>query len=205
MPAMSVSEPIVLASASPRRRKMLADAGISFEVIPADVDEMMLPGDTPQEYAVRAAGEKGLAVASRLAREGRRPWILAADTVVVLDDEVLHKPSDETEAGEMLRRLAGRSHTVVTGWTVGRHEESWIARHEATRVTFHRLDEEEIRGYVATGEGMDKAGAYAIQEIGAFLVSRVDGDYFNVVGLPVSRVIRALVEVGAIEGYPLHD
>jgi septum formation protein len=205
MPAMTGSEPIVLASGSPRRRKMLADAGIAIEVIPADVDETMLPGETPQEYAVRAAGEKGLAVAARLAREGRRPWILAADTVVVLDDAVLHKPADETEASAMLRRLSGRTHTVITGWTVGRHEASWIARQEATRVTFHLLGDDEVRGYVATGEGMDKAGAYAIQDIGAFLVSRVEGDYFNVVGLPVSRVIRALVEVGAIEGYPPND
>jgi septum formation protein len=205
MPAMNDSEPIVLASGSPRRRKMLADAGIAFEVIPADVDEAMLPGETPQEYAVRAAGEKGLAVASRLAREGRRPWILAADTVVVLDDTVLQKPQDEAEAAEMLRRLSGRTHTVITGWTVGRHEAKWIVRQEATRVTFHRLSEDEINGYVTTGEGLDKAGAYAIQEIGAFLVSRVDGDYFNVVGLPVSRVIRALTELGAIEGYPPND
>jgi len=203
MPAMNDSDQLVLASASPRRRRLLADAGIAFEVLPADVDETMLPGETPEEYALRAAGEKGLSVAARLAREGRRPWILAADTVVVLDDLVLHKPVDDGEAGEMLRRLSGRTHTVISGWTVGRHEQSWIARHEATRVTFHELSEEEIAGYVATGEGRDKAGAYAIQEIGAFLVSRVDGDYFNVVGLPVSRVLRALAEVGAIERYPL--
>lgn len=204
MPAMTDREPIVLASASPRRRKMLAEAGIAFEVIPANVDETTLPGETPQEYAVRAAGEKGLAVAARLAREDRRPWILAADTVVVLDEAILHKPTDRVEAAEMLRRLSGRTHVVITGWTVGRHESQWIAHQEATAVTFHSLTEDEIQGYVATGEGMDKAGAYAIQEIGAFLVSRVEGDYFNVVGLPISRVLRALTEVGAIEGYPFN-
>jgi septum formation protein len=205
MPAMSGENQIVLASASPRRRKLLADAGVSFEVIPADADEAMLPGEDPEDYAVRAAGEKGLVVAARLARDDRRPWILAADTVVVLDDAVLHKPADPDDARTMLERLSGRTHSVITGWTVGRHEATWIARREATHVTFHALSPEEIAGYVATGEGMDKAGAYAIQEIGAFLVSRVEGDYFNVVGLPVSRVIRALVEVGALERYPLDD
>jgi len=204
MPAMQGREQIVLASASPRRRKMLADAGIAFEVIPAEVDEQMLPGEEPEEYALRAAGEKGLAVATRLAREGRHPWIVAADTVVVLDGAVLHKPAGPDEAREMLHRLSGRTHAVITGWTVGRHEARWVADREITRVTFHDLSSEEIAGYVATGEGMDKAGAYAIQEVGAFLVSRVEGDYFNVVGLPVSRVIRALVEAGAVERYPLH-
>jgi septum formation protein len=203
MPAMTGSEQIVLASASPRRRKLLADAGLSFEVVPADVDESMLPGEPPEEYALRAAGEKGLSVAAHLARDERRPWIVAADTVVVLDGRVLHKPVDDDDSGEMLRRLSGRTHTVITGWTVGRHRSQWIARHESTRVLFHELSDAEIAGYVATGEGRDKAGAYAIQEIGAFLVSRVDGDYFNVVGLPVSRVLRALAEVGAIERYPL--
>jgi septum formation protein len=205
MPAMRGSEPIVLASASPRRRKMLEEAGIRMEVIPAEVDETALPGETPEDFALRTAGEKALAVAVRLAREGRRPWILAADTIVVLGDEVLQKPTDEDDARQMLRRLSGRTHVVITGWTVGRHEASWIAYRESTRVTFHELGDEEIAGYVATGEGMDKAGAYAIQEIGAFLVSRVEGDYFNVVGLPISRVIRALVEVGAIERYPEND
>lgn len=205
MRAMTGADPIVLASASPRRRKMLEEAGIRLEVIPAEVDETALPGETPDDFALRNAGEKALAVAARLAREGRRPWILAADTIVVLGDEVLQKPIDEDDAHQMLRRLSGRTHIVITGWTVGRHEASWIAHRESTRVTFHELGDEEIAGYVATGEGMDKAGAYAIQEIGAFLVSRVEGDYFNVVGLPISRVIRALVEVGALEGYPGHD
>ncbi|MBW2278127.1 MAG: septum formation protein Maf [Deltaproteobacteria bacterium] len=200
---MESSKQIVLASASPRRRKLLADAGIAFEVLPADVDETMLPGEMPDEYALRAAGEKGLSVAARLAREGRRPWILAADTVVVLDGLVLQKPVDDKEAREMLHRLSGRTHTVITGWTLGRHQTKWIARHDSTRVTFHELSDEEIAGYASTGEGRDKAGAYAIQQIGAFLVSRVEGDYFNVVGLPVSRVIRALTEIGAIERYPL--
>jgi septum formation protein len=122
----------------------------------------------------------------------------------VLGIEALSKPRDPHDARRMLRLLSGRTHTVVTGWTVGRHEARWIASREATRVTFHPLSDEEIDAYVATGEGLDKAGAYAIQRIGAFLVSAIDGDYFNVVGLPISRVLRALVALGAIERYPLH-
>jgi septum formation protein len=202
MPTMTDRENIVLASASPRRRKMLAEAGIRFEVIPAATNERSLPGETPAQAAERVASDKGRAVAERLSVEGRRPWIVAADTVVVLDGDVLTKPEDPQQARQMLQRLSGRTHTVITGWTVGRHDETWTTRHEATSVTFHELSAEQINGYVATGEGRDKAGAYAIQEIGAFLVSRIEGDYFNVVGLPVSRVIRALLEVGALTRYP---
>lgn len=193
---------IVLASASPRRRRMFEDMGIDFEVVPADIDEAALPDEGPVEFATRAAGEKGLSVATRLKGEGRTPWIVSADTVVVLDGEILTKPLDPTDAGRMMRKLSGRTHTVVTGWAVGRFTDRWISQHAETRVTFHRLSDAEIEGYVRTGEGMDKAGAYAIQEVGSYLVDRIDGDYFNVVGLPISRVVRALVELGAIERYP---
>jgi septum formation protein len=202
MPAMKEPEKIVLASASPRRRRLLQEARIPFEVVPADVDETPLPGETPAESAARAAADKGLAVAARLAEQGRRPWVVAADTVVVLDAEVLNKPDDPAHAAAMLRRLSGRTHTVLTAFVVGRMDERWHAETCATRVRFHELSEDELLAYVATGEGADKAGAYAIQEIGAFLVDRIDGDYFNVVGLPVSRVIRALLAAGAIAAYP---
>jgi len=103
----------------------------------------------------------------------------------------------------MLRRLSGKTHTVITGWAVGRHQGDWIAQHAETRVSFHELAATEIDAYVATGEGLDKAGSYAIQGVGAYLVDRIDGDYFNVVGLPIARVLRAMIEVGALPGYPL--
>jgi septum formation protein len=202
MPAMTDLAKIVLASASPRRRRLLEEARIPFDVVPADVDETRLPGETPAEFAARAAADKGMSVAARLAGEGRRPWIVAADTVVVLDAEILNKPRDPDDAASMLRRLAGRTHHVLTAFVVGRMDERWHAETCATRVRFHELSDEEIAAYVATGEGADKAGAYAIQEIGAFLVDRIDGDYFNVVGLPVSRVIRTLLAAGAVAAYP---
>lgn len=191
----------MLASASPRRRRMFEEMAIPFEVIPADIDEAALPGEGPAEAALRVAGEKGLSVAARLAGEGRAPWIVAADTVVVLDGDVLTKPVDAGDAVRMLGRLSGREHTVITGWAVGRHGGPWVARATSTLVRFHPLSEDQIRGYAATGEGMDKAGAYAIQGLGAFLVERIDGDYFNVVGLPISLVVRALLDAGALPGF----
>ena len=128
--------------------------------------------------------------------------MVSADTVVVIDGEVLTKPSGRDEAVRMLGRLSGRTHTVITGWAIGRRGERWDARAEETRVTFHRLTDAEIAGYADTGEGADKAGSYAIQGLGSFLVDRIDGDYFNVVGLPISKVVRGLMERGALrEGF----
>jgi septum formation protein len=161
----------------------------------------MAAGEAPAAYALRAAQEKGRTVAAVLAARGRTPWIVGADTIVVLGADVLTKPAGRAEAEQMLGRLSGREHTVITGWTVGRHEGNWISRTAETRVVFHALSGEQIRGYAATGEGMDKAGAYAIQGIGAFLVERIEGDYFNVVGLPISLVVRALLELGAMPGF----
>jgi len=195
---MKAEKKIVLASASPRRKQMFKDMGLPFEVIPADIDESIYPGETPVEFAVRTAGEKGMVVATRLAGDGQRPWIVSADTIVVLDDDILTKPTNSSDAQAMLRRLSGRTHIVVTGWAVGRHEDSWEARYTATDVTFHNLTEQQIDGYVASGEGADKAGSYAIQGIGAFLVKQVNGCYFNVVGLPISEVVRVLLERGAL-------
>lgn len=200
---MSDSPKIVLASRSPRRERLLTELGLSFEVVPAAIDEIRAPGEAPAAFARRAAAEKAAAVAERLAAGGRRPWIIAADTVVVLGDDVLGKPEDAADARAMLGRLAGVTHTVITGYTVGRSGEAWRVAHEETAVTFHPLSPAEIAAYAATGEGMDKAGAYAIQGIGSFLVDRIDGDYFNVVGLPVSKVVRALVSAGALPPYPL--
>jgi septum formation protein len=193
---------IVLASASHRRRRMFEEAGIPFEAVPADIDESMRAGEAPAVYAQRAAGEKARAVAAAYARSGRTPWVVGADTIVVIDGAVLTKPASRAEAAAMLGRLSGREHTVITGWSVGRDGGPWIERATETRVRFHALSEAQIQGYAATGEGMDKAGSYAIQGIGAFLVERIEGDYFNVVGLPISLVTRALLELGALPGYP---
>ena len=182
---------------------MFRDLGLSFEVIPAEIAEDRDEDEAPPLFARRMAEEKGRAVAEELERQGRRPWIVSADTVVVLDGEVLCKPADQNEAREMLGKLSGRTHVVITGWCVGQWGRPFEAEHAETQVTFHRLGAREIDGYVATGEGMDKAGAYAIQKIGAFLVDRIEGNYFNVVGLPISHVVRTLIEVGAIPTFPV--
>ncbi|MCP4599478.1 MAG: septum formation protein Maf [Proteobacteria bacterium] len=200
---MTAYKPIILASASPRRRKMFKDLGLEFEVIPAQIEEQIEPDEKPEAFTRRVAEEKARAVAERLKPEGRNNWIVGADTVVVLDGEVLQKPKSADQAHTMLSKLSGRTHTVVTGWTLGRNSGPWIVEHAETSVTFHKLNIEQIDGYVVTGEGMDKAGAYAIQGIGTFLVDRIDGNYFNVVGLPISHVVQALIQVGALPTFPV--
>jgi septum formation protein len=202
MPGMTDAPAIVLASTSPRRRRMFEDLGIAFEIEAPDIDETMRAGEPVDEFAARAAREKAEAVAARLALRGARPFVVGADTVVVLGSDVLGKPRDADEARAMLSRLSGETHTVVTGWAVGRHDGPWRVERERTLVTFHRLSLREIDAYVASGDGMDKAGAYAIQGLGSFLVAAVHGDYFNVVGLPISLVVRALVEAGALPDFP---
>ena len=183
---------LVLASASPRRREILQNAGISFIVQAADIPEIALPGESAPAFAKRLAQEKAQAV-SRL-----RPsdWILGADTVVVVDGLILGKPSDKTDAARMLRLLSNRSHEVITGVCLvgpsvpgGQLSDVSFA---ATLVTMVAIAEREIQEYVETGEPMDKAGAYAIQGKASRWISRIEGDYFNVVGLPVSLVYQML-------------
>lgn len=200
---MTNKDKLVLASASPRRMQMFAEIGLDVEVMPADIEERRADDESPEDFARRAAWDKARAVAERLWNSGQRRWVVGADTIVVLREEVLMKPRDAFEARSMLRKLSGRTHTVITGWVVGRYGGPWMVEHACTDVTFHDLTEEQISAYVATDEGMDKAGAYAIQGIGVFLVDRIDGNYFNVVGLPISYVVRALIEVGALPAFPL--
>ncbi|MCU0664958.1 MAG: Maf family protein [Myxococcota bacterium] len=200
---MVKQDTLVLASVSPRRKRMFEELGLPIEIIPSDVVERRDKDESPEDFARRAAWDKARAVAERLWNAGRRPWLVGADTIVVLGDDVLMKPKDAFEAKAMLRKLSGRTHTVVTGWVAGRYGGPWMMEHAQTAVTFHDLSEAQIAAYVATDEGMDKAGAYAIQGIGVFLVDRINGDYFNVVGLPISRVVRALVEIGALPAFPL--
>jgi septum formation protein len=181
---------LVLASASPRRRELLARAGFEFEVRPSEIPEFPSPGETPEVFARRAAREKALDVAAR-AEPGT--LVLGADTVVALGDEILGKPADAAEAGQMMRRLSGRTHRVTTAVCLVRAPDRVEALgEESTAVTFRALSDAEIREYVATGEPFDKAGGYGIQGHAAKFVERVEGDYSNVVGLPVARVAEML-------------
>lgn len=188
---------IVLASRSPRRRQLLEMLGIPHEVDPADVPERPEPGEVPEMMAARLAREKALSVGAR--HPGR--WVLAADTVVVLDHEILGKPESPRGAEGMLRRLAGREHRVVTAVALSRNEQVH-ERCDVTRVWFRKLDDASISAYVATGEPMDKAGAYGVQGYGAVLVERIEGDFFSVMGLPVRLVVELLELCGTPYVFP---
>ena len=184
---------VILASNSPRRKELLGKIGIEeFEIISPDVDETVADGLSPAEIVEQLSLRKALAAAKKA---GPDDLIIAADTVVALDGAVLGKPHDEADAFAMLSALSGREHHVYTGVTVLRGEEA-VTQHEETAVTFRDIGPDEIRGYIATGEPMDKAGAYGIQERGALLVSGIHGDYFNVMGLPVFRLGRVLAQFG---------
>ena len=181
---------IILASSSPRRRDLLDLIGIAHEVRPADVDETMVGGESPAQYAERLAREK----AEALAGEGN-DVVIGADTVVVIDGRVLGKPVNEQQAAAMLESLGGRTHTVLTAIAVAADGVT-SSGVEEVQVTFRPLTLEEIESYVATGEPMDKAGAYGIQGYGATIVERIEGDYFAVMGLPIVRLVRLLKERG---------
>ena len=179
--------PLILASASPRRSELLRNAGIPFTVEPAHVPEQPLPDEPPLQYAQRLARDKARAVFAKHSDN----VVLGADTVVVVDEHLLEKPRDEQDAVRMLRLLAGCTHNVITGvCVIAPGFEQTEA--EVTEVRFSPLSEQEIAGYIATGEPMDKAGAYAIQGMASRWVERIDGCYFNVVGLPLPRVYRML-------------
>lgn len=195
--------PIVLASSSPRRKALFEELRIPFVQMPSYIDELRKEGEPPSEFAERAALEKGEDVRCKLEKTGESPWIVSADTIVVLDDEVFCKPGNKDEARSMMTRLSGRTHKVITGWAVLKTHAPKRSFCTETKVTFHSLTKEQIDLYVKTEEGLDKAGAYAVQGIGTFLVERIEGNYFNVVGLPISLVIRTLLEAGALPRYPL--
>jgi|SRR5579863_7500856 len=196
---------IVLASASPRRQELLRNAGIPFEAQPTNIPEVPQPGEAPHAFAERMAREKALAVF----RLRPNDFVLGADTIVVVDGEILGKPRDGADAVRMLRLLSYRTHQVVTGVCLAgprlRTEERKTevgfkdVRSETTLVTIEALSHDDIHAYIATGEPMDKAGAYAIQGRASRWVSRIEGDYFNVVGLPVSLVYKMLREHGVFE------
>jgi septum formation protein len=177
---------LVLASASPRRRELLAQAGFTFDVFTAYVPEVRKPGEDPIRFVTRLAREKAEAVAERHAVPADT-IVLGADTIVLVDDEILGKPQDKADAARMLRLLSGRTHQVITGVCLLKGRERQRAA-EVTFVRFHTLSDTEIEAYVATGEPMDKAGAYAIQGLAGRWVPRIHGCYFNVVGLPLALV-----------------
>jgi septum formation protein len=189
------SATLILASASPRRRELLAQAGYTFEVITADVPELRKPGEDPIRFVTRLAREKAEAVLSREAVPADT-IILGADTIVVVDEEVLGKPQDEADAARMLRLLSGRTHQVITGVCLAKGRERQRAA-EVTFVRFTTLSDQEIEEYVATGEPLDKAGAYAIQGRASRWVPRIHGCYFNVVGLPLA-LVSSMIE--AVQG-----
>ncbi len=185
------SPKIILASRSPRRRYLLARAGLTFEVIASDIDEEMAPEASPAEYVTALAEAKANHVAERFPDA----WVIAADTIVVVEDRILGKPASKADACDMLRRLSGRTHQVLTGYCICRRDRGErFTDSVVTDVLFKTLTPREIEWYVVTGEPFDKAGAYAIQGIGTFLVKSINGSYTNVVGLPVCEVIEFLMQ-----------
>jgi len=202
---------LILASASPRRAELLRAAGFSFETIIADVDESVRDGESPAMYVRRLAAEKSFAVLAGLksyaTSDGERKKVaqafspadavvLAADTTVVVDGEILGKPRDDDDARRMLERLSGRRHEVLTGVSLRRNAFE-VGRVETTAVYFAALTPDEVAWYVASGEGRDKAGGYAIQGLASRFVTRIDGSYSNVVGLPVAAVAELMREVAS--------
>lgn len=194
-PCFQSRTPFILASASPRRREMLAALGLEFRVEAADADEQVLPGEGAEGFVVRVAEDKARLVAER------HPgvWVLAADTVVVLDGHILGKPGDAEEAVGMLTRLSGRGHEVWTGFCLSQGgRQGQVCRAVRTEVRFAELTESVIRAYVRSGDPLDKAGSYGIQSLGGFMVATICGSYSNVVGLPLAEVLAEMTALGLI-------
>ncbi|MFH0960515.1 MAG: Maf family protein [Pseudomonadota bacterium] len=188
---------IILASASPRRKELLEAIGIEFVVRPSQVEEFMYPEESPERQVQRLAAEKAADIAKKYAGS----WVLGADTIVVIDGRILGKPSDRAEAESMLSTLSGRTHNVFTGYSIMNlsFPGSNIVGFSRSEVMIRKLSHDEIQGYVDTGEPMDKAGAYAIQGVGAAIVEKVCGSYTNVVGLPLCEVARDLKKLGIFD------
>jgi septum formation protein len=183
----------ILASASPRRRELLASIGLDFEIVPSHIPEVRAEGEAPEEYVARLSREKAAAIA----RDHHDRWIIAADTTVLLGEQLLEKPANAADAERMLAAIAGRTHIVYTGVTVmnaaREHRDTRVAESEVRMLP---LDAREIAWYVATGEPMDKAGAYAVQGIGAMFIDSIHGSYTNVVGLPLALLFQMLRRAG---------
>jgi septum formation protein len=196
---ISKDYPLILASASPRRKELLEQLGLPFAVLHSAVNEGDVSG-RPEKVACSLAQKKAVWIHER----GAEGWILGADTIVVTDHTILGKPEDEEDAGRMLRALGGRKHRVITGFSILSPEGREVHGEAVeTRVSIKPLSDAEIAGYVATGEPLGKAGGYAIQGIGAFMVEGIRGSYTNVVGLPVYEMIKAFKKAGVLETFPL--
>lgn len=215
---------LVLASQSPRRKELLERIGFTIRTVPADVDEIHIEGETPTEFVKRLAREKVLTVVERLQattsnlaegnqspqnssiltnKDAQIRWVVGADTVVVLDDDLLGKPTDQDHAFDMLQRLSGRQHKVITGFCIfdlRKNKEGLQA--VVSTVRFKSLTRPEIEKYLGTGESLDKAGAYAVQGIGAYMIDSIQGSYTNVVGLPLCQMMEMLEEMGATDILP---
>lgn len=184
---------IILASASPRRKELLEKIGLKFEVDSSNQDEAIIPGLKPHELARNISLEKAKAVASKY----KNAVVIAADTLGVLRGKLLGKPHSEAEAKNMLKTLSGKSHLVITGFTIiDTNTNKILTNSVETKVYFRKLTMKEISAYVKSGEPLDKAGAYAIQGLGSVIVEKIDGDYFNVMGLPLSALAESLKEFG---------
>jgi septum formation protein len=195
---MSDNPQIVLASGSPRRKEMLEKLGIEIAVIPSNAAEDELPGETPEEHVVRLSIDKAKEVAEREDVAGH--WFIGSDTIVLQNKNILGKPTDNENAAEMLRSLSGSEHQVLSGYAIiDRQTREIVADVVATDVRFRQLTESEIAGYIASGEPMDKAGAYAIQGMGGVFVESINGSYNNVVGMPLCQVVEILKQMGAVK------
>jgi septum formation protein len=196
------SHPLLLGSASPRRREILTTLGLPLRIVALDVDERVLEGEGPAPYMERIAASK---LRAAVVHAQGVAAVLVADTSVILDGRALGKPENDDDAAAMIRALAGREHEVWTRFAIARAQEPdrvAFAETVRTKVVFRSLEADEIGAYVATGEGRDKAGAYAIQGVGAFAVARIEGSYSNVVGLPACEVIQALGRLGLLGRFP---
>jgi len=188
---------LVLASSSPRRIELLESVGIPFEIMAPTSDESILNKENPKDYALRLAAEKAISVSQRV--EGNC-LVIGADTIVLVDREILGKPSDGKEAFAMLQKISGRTHSVLTAFSIVQPMDKVLhCEVVETRVRVKTLEPHEIQGYIKTTEPMDKAGAYGIQGIGAFMIKEISGSYTNVVGLPLVEVLEALKKIGALE------
>jgi septum formation protein len=200
--AVRQQQSLVLASASPRRRMILEQLGLGFRVLASGIDESALPGETPERHVERLARDKAAEILQRLAVERDEAWVLAADTIVVVDDEVLGKPRDDADALRMLMLLSGRKHRVLTGVALLHGKRGGESAVFSTEVGFRRLDRPSAQAYVASGEARDAAGSYAIQGLGTGLVTELAGSYTNVVGLPAAETLDLLLRAGVLEAWP---
>lgn len=196
MTSKSRPHSLILASRSPRRRYLLEQAGLTFSVIPSTLDESSVPVSPPTDHVRMLANAKAMEVADLYPKS----WVIGADTLVLIGDAVLGKPDTEAQARGMLKALSGKTHRVLTGYCICcRAEERSFSETVETKVSFKTLNDTEIDWYLSTGEPFDKAGAYAVQGLGSFLVKRIEGSYTNVVGLPVCEVIECLLREGVVQ------